>query len=103
MLSIRFAPDKEWWVSGKVFERLFQAALERGKMPAKLERWQHVADANGGFDVSSIERSEAEQLTAALRSTAEAELDLVRTASLNSEDGTYRVSLLKLLQIASLD
>jgi hypothetical protein len=32
MLSIRFDDHHEWWVSGRVFERLFLSALEHGQL-----------------------------------------------------------------------
>jgi hypothetical protein len=49
MLSIRFDEDHEWWVSGRVFERLFLSAREHGHLAPSLEEWRHIADANGGF------------------------------------------------------
>ena len=99
MLSIRFNPKSEWWVSGSAFERLFQAALKDGIMPARLEEWFHVADANGGLDVSQIAPAEADELVAALRSTAEREVLRLRDAGAASDDGSYRISLEKLLAL----
>jgi len=102
MLSICFGPENEWWVSGRNFHRLFQSALDDGKIPPALEHWRHVADANGGFDLSGMEPSDADQLTTALRQTAERELARLGNVSAASEAGDYRSSLLKLLEVASL-
>src|SRR3954469_6287748 len=97
MISIRFDSESEWWVSGKVFERLFQSALKDGTMPSHLEEWLRVADANGGFNVSHLAPAEAGELIAALRSTAEREVEQLRDVPETTEDGSYRVSLEKLL------
>jgi hypothetical protein len=56
MLSICFADEHEWWVSGRVFERLFLSALEHGQLAPELEEWRHVADANGGLSFEGNER-----------------------------------------------
>ena len=101
MLSIRFDGEREWWVSGRVFERLYLAALDSGSMPARLEHWRHVADANGGLTVSDLPRSEADELTAALRVTAERELEGLAEDGADPFDTTYRVSLAKLLKVLS--
>jgi hypothetical protein len=102
MLSIRFGSEGEWWVSGKVFERLFQTALKDGSMPEHLEEWLYVADANGGLSVSHMAPDEAAQLIAALRSTAEREVEQLRDAGATTEDGSYRISLEKLLALPAL-
>jgi hypothetical protein len=102
MLSIRFRPENEWWVSGKIFDRLFQAALDSGTIPPDLEHWRHVADANGGFDLSGLEPGDADQLTAGLRRTAERELARLGNVNPASESGAYRCSLLALLDVTLL-
>jgi hypothetical protein len=102
MLSIRFSPEREWWTSGKIFDRLFQSGLDSAKIPPHLEHWRHVAHANGGFGFSGMEETEADQLTSALRDTAERELARLENVSPDSEAGAYRCSLLKLLEVASL-
>jgi len=98
MLSIRLNAKHEWWVSGKVFDRLFQSTLDSGRLAPGLEHWRHVADANGGLDVSAMDPSEAGELATALRQTAESELARLGDVDPGSEDGTYRVSLLKLVE-----
>ena len=99
MLSIRFNPKHEWWVSGTTFDRLFQLALDSGKMSPNLEHWRHVADANGGLDLSTMEPSETDELVAALRYTAERELARLGNVDPASEDEAYRIGLLKLLEV----
>lgn len=99
MLSIRFSSDREWWVSGQVFARLFQTALRSGIMPAGLEEWFHVAEANGGLDLSQIPTAEARELVAALQSTAEREVQFFQDSALATEDSSYRISLQKLLAL----
>jgi hypothetical protein len=101
MLSIRFIDQNEWWVSAKNFERLFQSGLDSGKIPLALEYWRNVADANGGFGLFGTEPTEAQQLTLALRDTAESELAQLGQVSAASEAGDYRSSLLKLLKVTS--
>src|SRR5215470_2512396 len=97
MLSIRFDTDHEWWVSGRVFERLFLSALEHGQLAPSLEEWRHVADANGGFSLARLEPAVARDLTAGLRAAASAELARLGDVDLRTEDGTYKVSLEKFL------
>ena len=100
MLSIRFDSTSEWWVSGGTFERLFQTALRDGSMSTDLEQWLHVADANGGLDLSKLEPADARQLAAALRSTAEREVRRLENTSATTPDGSYRVSLEKMLALS---
>lgn len=99
MLSIKFDSDREWWVSGMIFERLFQAALDGGEIPPELEGWRHSADANGGLDCSSMDAAEAKRLVTALRTTAKLEVEALEHANRVSEDGSYYVSLRKLLDL----
>jgi hypothetical protein len=100
MISIQFRPDSDWWVSGKVLDRLFEAALHSGIMPPRLAKWHEVADANGGLDLSLIDPSDAKDLANALKLTAEGELSRLRDAEPASDDGSYRASLTKLLEVA---
>ena len=97
MLSIHFADDHEWWVSRDVFERLFTTALEHGQLAPSLEEWRHVAAANGGLSFDDDERGIARELMAGLRAAATAELAQLGDVDLQTEDGTYKVSLGKLL------
>ncbi|HEX2688567.1 MAG TPA: hypothetical protein VHN14_18190 [Kofleriaceae bacterium] len=99
MLSIRFDQDHEWWVSGRVFERLFMSALEHGHLAPSLEEWRHVADANGGFSLARLEPAVACNLVSGLRAAASAELARLGDVDLHTEDGTYKVSLEKLLAV----
>jgi hypothetical protein len=99
MLSIRFDTDHEWWVSGRVFERLFLSALEHGHLAPSLEEWRHVADANGGFSLGRLETSVARDLLNGLRAAAIAELARLGNVDLHTQDGTYKVSLEKLLAV----
>jgi hypothetical protein len=101
MLSIRFDNDHEWWVSGGVFERLFLSALEHGQLAPSLEEWRHVADANGGFSLARLEPAVARDLTAGLRAAASAELARLGNVDLRTEDGSYKVSLEKLLAVTA--
>ena len=97
MLTIQFNSKNEWWTSGKTFDRLFQAATDSGIIRPELEYWHHVANANGGFDLTNEEPSEADELLKALRDTAENELLKLKGVMPASEDESYRISLLKLL------
>jgi hypothetical protein len=99
MLSIRFDSKTEWWVSGTTFARLFETALRDGIMPAQLESWLHVADANGGLDISQLPLDEASELVTALRSTAEREVQRLWRTGATTPDGSYRLSLQKLLEL----
>jgi hypothetical protein len=102
MLSIRFSANNEWWVSGRIFDRLFQSALDSGKMSPKLEYWRHVADANGGLELSLLAPAEANELVKALRDTALRDLAKLGDvdAEAESEDGSYKGSLLKMLKVS---
>lgn len=99
MLSIRFDKDHEWWVSGRVFERLFLSALEHGHLAPSLEEWRHVADANGGFSLARLDPAVARDLKTGLRAAAIAELERLGEVDLRTADGTYKVSLEKLLAL----
>lgn len=99
MLSICFTEDHqhEWWVSSRVFDRLFSSAIEHGQLPPSLEEWQHVAAANGGLSFGEDEQDVARELMAGLRAAAIAELARLGDVDLHTQDGTYKVSLEKLL------
>ena len=99
MLSIRFDKDHEWWVSGRVFERLFLSALEHGHLAPSLEEWRHAADANGGFSLARLDPAVARDLKIGLRAAAIAELERLGEVDLRTADGTYKVSLEKLLAL----
>lgn len=97
MLSIRLDRDREWWVPGRVFERLFQSALENGQLGTDLGEWQHVADANGGVSLIDLEPAVARALTVGLRAAASAELVRLGDVDQHTDDGTYKASLAKFL------
>jgi hypothetical protein len=103
MLSIRFSTDHEWWVSGRIFDRLFQSGLASGKMLPKLEYWHHVADANGGLELTLLEPLEAKELMMALRDAALHEIAKLGEVDAESEDGAYKASLLKMLKVSQND
>ena len=98
MLSIRVGPEREWWVSGETFHRLFQSALEHGEMQEGLEHWRHVADANGGLDISSMQPAEAALLVAGLRRAAERDLANLCNVDMATRSGGYREALIRLLE-----
>jgi hypothetical protein len=98
MLSIRFGPEREWWVSGKTFHQLFQSALETGEMPPHLEHWRDVADANGGFDVSGMAPAEADRLVTALHRAAKREMAHLGSGSPTPEAASYCLSLAQLIR-----
>jgi hypothetical protein len=104
MLSICFADDQEheWWAPSHVFERLFLSALEHGQLASSLEEWRHIATANGGLSFNDDEQGVARELMSGLRAAARAELTRLGDVDLRSDDGTYKVSLEKLLAISDL-
>jgi len=102
MLSIRFTDNKEWWVSDKIFDRLFQSALKSG-MSSNLEHWQHVVNANGGVDFSEIKDPEVLVLISTLRSTAEHDVTTIGNVNSATEDGSYRDGLLRFLDITKIN
>jgi hypothetical protein len=99
MLSIRFDEDHEWWVSGRAFERLFLSAFEHGQLTPTLEEWRHVADANGGFSLVRLDPAVSRDLIVGPRTAARAELARLGHVDVHSEDGTYQVSLERLLAV----
>jgi hypothetical protein len=99
MLSIRFDSKTEWWVSSGIFERLVEAALQDSAMPPHLEEWYYIAVANGGMDVSRFPPVAACGFVAALRSTAEREVQRLRDAGATTPDGSYRIGLQRLLTL----
>lgn len=99
MLSIRFDGDREWWVSGRILERLFRSAIENGHLAPALEEWHHVADANGGLSMASVDAAVANELVAGLRAAAHAEVERLPSLNLGAEDETYVASLQKLLAV----
>jgi hypothetical protein len=94
MLSTRLDGAREWWVPGRVFERLFQRALDNGQLETHLSEWQHVVDANGGVSLVDIEPAVARALTVGLRAAASAELVRLGDVGQQTDDGTYKASLI---------
>ena len=84
-------------MSSTVFDRLFSSALEHGELAPSLEEWRHVAAANGGLSFGDDEQGVARALMAGLRSAASAELARLGDVDPRTENGTYKVSLEKLL------
>ena len=64
-----------------------------------MAQWRHVADANGGFDVSAMDSNDASQRVSSLNAAAKSELCRLGNVALASEAGTYRMSLVKLLEL----
>jgi hypothetical protein len=87
MLSIRFDPQREWWVGGPDFDRLFTAVLKLGRLPRSLEDLGNIADANGGLSLGLLKPSDAEIVATAFRAAAESELtksaSAIRTPVMN--------------------
>jgi hypothetical protein len=104
MLSICFTEDHkhEWWVSSSVFERLFLSAIEHGQLAPSLEEWRYVAAANGGLSFDEDEQDVARELMVGLRAAATAELARLGEVNLHTQDGTYKISLEKLLAVTDV-
>ncbi len=100
MLSIRFDDEREWWVSGGVFEGLFLSALEHGQVSPELAEWRFVADANGGLSLNNP--GAATELATGLRAAAAAEVARLGDVDTQSEDGPCKESLEKLLALTLL-
>ncbi len=98
MLAIRFDTQNEWWVSGKHFERLFRSALSGGLLPHSYEEWLHIAEANGGLDLSLLRIQTAHKLHKGLRAAAQNEVADIGDASPTTEDGAYAISLRSFLK-----
>jgi hypothetical protein len=101
MLSICFTADlkHEWWASSGVFNRLFLSALEHGYLPDSVSEWRHVAAANGGLSFDADEQAIADELMEGLTAAARADLTRLGDVDLGTDDGTYKVSLEKLLAV----
>lgn len=98
MLSIKFDTQSEWWVPGKTFERLFHAALDAGDLPASFEEWMHIADANGGLDLSAVEPAVSGALVNGLRKAAVRDVSRYGDEAITSDDGDYALALRKFLE-----
>ena len=85
MLSIRFDIDREWWVSGAIFERLFDGALAHGRLLPALHELRHVAEANGGLALADIDAADAHALKVGLCSEAQCELHALRVKAKMTE------------------
>ncbi len=101
MLSILLDDDHEWWVSGATFDRLFQSARDSGLLPPELADWQHVANANGGFSLDSMEPVDARRLVMALRAAAERDLVTFAAAEVTTPDGSYRTGIARFLDLTA--
>ncbi|GIH09369.1 hypothetical protein Rhe02_74360 [Rhizocola hellebori] len=97
MLSITFDTQAEWWVPSKTFRRLFQAALDAGDVPANLEEWMHIADANGGLDLSIVEPAVSGALVSGLRKAATRDVARYGDDPVTTDDGDYALALRKFL------
>jgi hypothetical protein len=103
MLSLRFDPTHEWWAPGSVVERLFQRALASRHLAPALEEWQHVADANGGLAFADLEPEVARDLRAGLRAAAIAELARLGEIDRESDEGTYKAALERLVAVTGTE
>mgnify|MGYP001587245643 CR=1 FL=1 len=101
MLSIRFDNRREWWINGKAFDRLFESAVDRGHVPAALAHYQHVANANGGFSFDRMDPEAAVVLKDGLLAQASIDYAAFKDADPSTDDGSYRVSLGRLLGLFS--
>jgi len=102
MQSITFGQGRDWWVPGRVFDRLLRSAEQSGRASGDTLRWLRVAEANYGLDVSTIEPASAADLVATLRDVARRDLaGLANVAPTDGEDGMYRSSLEKLLELTN--
>lgn len=99
MLSIRFDDKNEWWVSGGIFERLFQTALRDRIMPPYLENWLYAAQASGGLSLSRRDPADVAKLVTALRTVAERDVKRFKDADPTTADGSYRVGLERFLRM----
>jgi hypothetical protein len=97
MLSIKFDTQSEWWVPGKTFERLFRSAIGAGDLPASLEEWMHIADANGGLDLSVVEPAVSGALVNGLRKAATRDVARYGDEPITTEEGDYALALRKFL------
>ncbi|GGK53354.1 hypothetical protein [Nocardia camponoti] len=95
MLTINFDDNTEWWTSGGVFDRLFEAAVASGAIPGRMSHWGDVVNANGGYFAKSVDPLDAQVFRDGLLSTAYAELPGLPREGL---DWTYKVSLTKLIR-----
>lgn len=68
-------------------------------MPERLERWRHEADANGGIFLPDRTPDDAGAFMLALSRAATSELASFSDVDCQTQDGTYVVSLRKLLDV----
>jgi hypothetical protein len=102
MLSIRFDRTHEWFVSGSIFDRLFDAAVRDEHVPARLGEWKLVAAANGGLGFHLIDPPEdAAALADGLRAAARAELARLPAAPRSHDDESYHLALERLLALGA--
>lgn len=93
MLTITFPNKNQWWVPGKVFDRLFTSALAAGDLPGDFVQWQHTANANGGLDFGQLDQNVAKALATGLNHAAQREAALFSEQDPSTEDGDYAASL----------
>ncbi|MFD6155195.1 hypothetical protein ACFWF7_16055 [Nocardia sp. NPDC060256] len=99
MLSIRFGHDRERWVSGSIFDRLFAAGLRSEVIRPELAEIQHRANANGGLDFGLLDANQAAELTIAIRDAARQEITGLASMSLCPDDQSYLAGLARLLEV----
>lgn len=99
MLSIHFSDDHEWWVSGAIFERLFDEGLKNGQIRPELAEFRHIADANGGLDFSLLDEGQAIELIAGMRRSAQREIASMDSAPHESGNQSYLAGLRRLLEV----
>jgi hypothetical protein len=102
MQLITFGPDREWWVPGRVWDRLFSAVEEQSSStPEEVMYWFRVTDANNGIDLDEdLEPGLRGPFVTTLGRVAEREHALVAEIDVNDgEDGMYRSALERLLEL----
>lgn len=106
MQLIVFGPDREWWVPGRVWDRLLQAVEEQSSLtPEEVLYWFRVTDANNGIDLDEdLDQGLRDPFVSTLGLVAEREHALVAEVDINDgEDGMYRSALERLLELIAND
>jgi hypothetical protein len=104
MQLVVFGPEREWWVPGRVWDRLFQS-VEATPPPDEVLYWFRVTDANNGIDLDEdLEPELRPGFVATIRQAAQRELALVGDVDpQDGEDGMYRSALERLLELIAND
>jgi hypothetical protein len=102
MHLIVFGPEREWWVPGRVWYRLFQA-IEGAPAPDDILHSFRLTNANNGIDLNEdLEPELRHAFVATMRQAAQREIAVVGDVHPeDGEDGMYRSALSKLLQLTA--